>query len=302
MLIIKDAPIIGQQSGTGLIVPGAVVFGNGGTQPDYSPIDLTATSLDSRVRYQCASQHAYYGADGLLHYAGPDECPVEYVNGVAVGRHEPEPQRTNLVKNNTTIVTPMVGNYCTSVDSPVTTPAGTVMPLGAKYYNTNVGSGLYCRTYDPLDVNAVASGFSIVPVISRAFIERITTPDYDYINNLNVWERWVTKKTTPKTTSFSGTMSVYSDGPSIANTMTWPWGWQYEYGDTATSTILTTGTEATRGASFLLVEMQGARGIRVWYTSGEYDEYPANGDAWFPLPWAKKDWGVRYIPTIEYIT
>ncbi|WP_408949756.1 hypothetical protein, partial [Limnobaculum xujianqingii] len=237
--MIKNIPVLGTQSGMGLIIPNAQVLGIAARKPDLSPIDLTTEVLDRRLRFMCASSHAYKGKDGLIHFAGPDECPLEFINGVAVGRHEPEPQRTNLIKNNTTIVTPMVGNYCTIVESPVITPAGTVMPLGAKYYNTNVGSGLYCRTYDPLDVNAVASGFSIVPVSSRAFIERITTPDYAYIENLNVWEYWITKKTTPKTTSFSGTMSVYSDGPSIANTMTWPWGWQYEYGDTATSTILT---------------------------------------------------------------
>lgn len=97
MLIIKDAPIIIQQSGTGLIVPDAVVIGNSSTQPDYSPIDLTSEVRDSQQRYYCNSPRAYYVADGLIHFAVPNEWSNEYRDGVTVGRHEPEPQQTNYV-------------------------------------------------------------------------------------------------------------------------------------------------------------------------------------------------------------
>ncbi|AWH88029.1 prophage tail fiber N-terminal domain-containing protein [Limnobaculum parvum] len=60
-----------------------------------SVINMLSEELDNRLRYKCANGYAYKGANGLLHYAGADIYPVEYINGIAVGRHEPEPQGSN---------------------------------------------------------------------------------------------------------------------------------------------------------------------------------------------------------------
>ncbi|WP_425133774.1 hypothetical protein, partial [Enterobacter hormaechei] len=81
---------------SGIVIPGANVMTlPPGEWVDLSDIDLTSSALDYRVSFSCASNHAYYSADGTIQFAAPDVWPLEYRDGVAVGRHEPEVQSDN---------------------------------------------------------------------------------------------------------------------------------------------------------------------------------------------------------------
>lgn len=315
MLIIKDAPIFGQQSGTGLIVPSAVVLGNGGNQPDYSPIDMTSATPDRRIRYQCASSHAVYGQDGLIYFAGPDECPVEYIDGVAVGRHEPEPQRTNLVISNMTnaawatsnmsvahatddfytiAVTATVDPFiqCNAVVTPGQTVTNSIfLQPRSTFVHRNVRRGQTGVSDD------VVFNF-LTGTITKSSAE-ITSARMSTVNGLS--QTVSTYTTNASLTQYQMRLMLARPTNTVGDSgiIEYP---QCEIGETRTSPIKASATPTTRGASFLLVEMQGAAGIRVRYTTGEFDEYPATGDAWFPLPWSTNDWGTRYIQQIEYIS
>ncbi|MBK5145988.1 hypothetical protein I2494_20170 [Budviciaceae bacterium BWR-B9] len=114
MLNAPNIPAFGKTEAIGMTVPGVFGFGreNDDVKPDLSPIDMTTEPLDLRLRYHCDSQHAYIGTDGFLHYAGIDKYPVEYdpVTRLPLGRHEPEPQATNIFTGGTPFAISSVGN------------------------------------------------------------------------------------------------------------------------------------------------------------------------------------------------
>ncbi|MCD1124827.1 hypothetical protein LPW36_02050 [Jinshanibacter sp. LJY008] len=298
MINIDNAPVFGRVAGeSGIVIAGMPVFGTT-NKPDYSPIDLTTEKLDERIRFMCASSHACYDKNGLIYYAGPDECPVEYINGVAVGRHEPEAQSTNYLR--------FSGAYYTAYRC---------------YYQYNRPSPDGLNTAVNIITTTVNNGASFCDVDSLVGIECTTSIIAKHVSGACNWvfkqegssasdiiftpaEKAFNRKSrtfTPILYSGHVRMSLLNYGTLAVEDTACSFHRQMEQGKIATSPIKESTVFTTRGASFLLVEMQGAAGIRVRYTTGDYDEYPANGEEWFPLPWSKKNWGTRYIPTIEYI-
>lgn len=63
------------------------------------PINLLSPTLDSRIIYKNPSRHCYLDSIGGISTAAIDTWPVEYINGVIVGRSLPERQSTNLLTN-----------------------------------------------------------------------------------------------------------------------------------------------------------------------------------------------------------
>ena len=94
MITIPNTPMIGGKR-RGIWTPGAVTIGRVKAGSQNVVIDLTTTQLDSRLTYT-GPAHSYLGSDEKLSTSAENEWPIEYVNGVAVGRHEPEPAATNL--------------------------------------------------------------------------------------------------------------------------------------------------------------------------------------------------------------
>lgn len=76
-------------------IPGAMPIGRQNSVP-IPDIDLTSGTLDSRVTYT-GPAHVYRDPTGALSYSSINEWPLEYVNGVAVGRHEPEKASANVI-------------------------------------------------------------------------------------------------------------------------------------------------------------------------------------------------------------
>lgn len=96
MVDVKNSIVIG---GTvpELYVPGAVVLGGSAEQNgNVSVIDLTSPTPDPRIT--CISPGLrYFNESGALVAAAVNEWPLEYRNGVSVGRHEPEAAALNLI-------------------------------------------------------------------------------------------------------------------------------------------------------------------------------------------------------------
>ncbi|WP_407224618.1 hypothetical protein [Enterobacter hormaechei] len=131
---------------SGIVIPGANVMTlPPGEWVDLSDIDLTSSALDYRVSFSCASNHAYYSADGTIQFAAPDVWPLEYRNGVAVGRHEPEPQRTNLISYSENLAAWNVNPVVTGI-----TKTGPNNPYGEKSYavavSAIVNSGVFTKS------------------------------------------------------------------------------------------------------------------------------------------------------------
>lgn len=97
MLTTPNAPVIGAKSFSGIWVPGAISIGRA-VKAGIKAIDLTAQSLDSRISYN-GPTHLYWDASGKLATSTANVWPLEYRDGVAIGRHQPEPASTNIQVN-----------------------------------------------------------------------------------------------------------------------------------------------------------------------------------------------------------
>ena len=87
MITSPNAPVIGANLFNGIWTPGAVTIGRVKAGSQNVVIDLTTTQLDSRLTYT-GPAHSYLGSDENLSTSAENEWPIEYVNGVAVGRHD----------------------------------------------------------------------------------------------------------------------------------------------------------------------------------------------------------------------
>ncbi|MEY8772246.1 hypothetical protein AB6T85_17715 [Erwinia sp. ACCC 02193] len=97
MATIPSAPVIGSKSFSGIWVPGAISIGRA-VKAGIKAIDLTAQSLDSRISYN-GPAHLYWDASGKLSTSATNAWPLEYRDGVAIGRHQSEPASTNIQVN-----------------------------------------------------------------------------------------------------------------------------------------------------------------------------------------------------------
>lgn len=293
----------------GLFVPGMRVYGAqaGGTEPDTGPIDMTTERLDPRISYLCESSHAYIGADGLIHYAAPNEWPLEYRNGVAVGRHEPEPMRTNYLKNSALASSSYWPAYQSTITpGAVTAPDGS---LTALITNNTAGTG-----HGVYQLSNIANPATTFPVTASCFAKTASSCQL-YLERSGVLSRSFTAQEgwqygvqhvdgTKITPPYLGTLVFYSTAESVAGDTYSAWGLQVETGECSTSPIITASTTVTRAAGFVPVLRQGANGLRVIYDVGDPDihVFPDDGDSVFYLPYARYDWGYRLITEIQYIT
>ncbi|MEO3293430.1 hypothetical protein ABHD31_09770 [Enterobacter cloacae] len=285
---------------------------------DLSDIDLTAATLDSRIKYLCASSHAYYAADGIIRFAEPNVWPLEYQDGVAVGRHEPEPQSTNTVKNSVkfadTTATGAMGRWGLNMTGGVrpetdTAPDGSgslIVKLTAA--GPASGQGVYAWTYDSsaATVKTFSGWCKTSSTTMRCYIE--PTPsiasEYQVLQPSDVWQRFRVTRDVSGVPNYAGNVAFYSFNSTPADdSLITGWAWQLEDGAVVTSPIVTGNLATTRAASFVSLQNPGglATSIRVHYSDGTTTDigFPADGSD-VQLPTAASDWGTRYITRIQY--
>lgn len=319
---------------SGIVIPGANVM----TLPpdewvDLSDIDLTSSALDYRVSFSCASNHAYYSADGTIQFAAPDVWPLEYRNGVAVGRHKPEVQSDNVVvyamdfskwlligtsvstDESERIILSSYAQRITAtinysspriVTTPTLNPTEYTLKLLVKPGNTSFLQGTV--EYNNTISNTLRFYVDMTNLNSSTFVAKGAISAL--VNSKNIFNGWVEvilKVTIPEagaykvffgpSSSFEGTSA--KEGQYILSAFS-----QLERSPISTSLINTNGISATRAAAFATVQNPGglASAIMVHYSdnTSEQLEIPTNSPS-IQLPQSVNDWGKRYIQRIEYI-
>lgn|GEM_PF-933160 len=275
-------------------------------------INLTSSSVDPRVKYT-GPAHAYLSSSGLIATSAENEWPLEYVNGVAIGRHEPEPAATNLYGSITLEnMTSLPGSdgfteYRESGSGSVfhrtqfrTSGAlsgnitYSLMLMHRGRNNLAFRAGFLGNTFQNIGINNrqigyVGSGYlsaSTKIVSDEAFIFRAAFPYFGANNGLLTSATSVTDDSVP--TGIADTSAGFSAA--------YP---QAETGTLATSPIISAaGAQGTRSASSVTVNTNNISSLKVVYSDGTSDTYQTTGNS-FSLPAASKNWAERYIQRIE---
>lgn len=277
-------------------------------KPLPSPIDLTAAVLDSRVTYT-GPAHFYWAKSGLLVQSAANEWPLEYRNGVAVGRTEPEPQITNWqVQSRGTVIGT---NVVQSSNSPMTVATG-LGPDGG-----DIASMPFIATTG-YAVSQDTGSIDHVPV--TAYGSKVGTDwnrlVFDITQTVNSRLRtWLARDTA------SGTPSLYLTQTNALTARGWVFSWfvkkhptdatrfltgfgQLEREDYpwATSPVVNAASTTVRAASAVTVAPgTNATGIRVYFTDGTTADYTfADASTPITLSLLGANWGTRYITKIEY--
>jgi len=258
-------------------------------------VDLTAVTLDSRVQFSCGSQHAYWQADGTLGWAAADAWPVEYVNGIAVGRHEPEKATTNLqtYSRANTIVNGIIIAAGTAIQNGIGPDGGAIAALDIDetfyaVYESSKSAWIQeaVNGYDSAVWTRYKTVFNTATAI-RSYFGRKNASNYAYaaVSGLTNGTQYVTSHYRKLTDSALLTGFV-----------------QVEVGSITTSPIVTTAAAATREAATVKVTLGDAYGLLVRYSDGTYITLTSSGSSeTVTLPQSALDWGTRYIISLQFL-
>lgn len=263
------------------------------------PINLLAEALDSRVTY-IGPAHAYRNNSGGLSQSAVNVWPLEYVNGVAVGRHLPESAATNIIPDTrfATLGSGTVWN--------MSTPPATALSTG-----TAIDGG---------DGVQVPTGY-VNPAIYNG--STFIVPDTTAWVNKTLDNSWIRKSVTgtfaaasPNARYYIGRQSstqyLYAIASSPVGLVTLseirkalnasndviciP---QAEAGGLATSPIL---SGSVRAASSVMVANDGdSTAIRIHFNNSETIDILFNGAQSVNVPVSTVNWATKYITQIEYI-
>lgn len=267
-------------------------------------IDLTAATLDSRVTYT-GPAHYYWAQNGLMALSQANVWPVEYRNGVAVGRHEPEPAITNwqvLNRANVESANVVKSSDFTLINDATGAPDGGAigrLPKTADSYwlSQDVGS---VSLINITPYNFVAGWSRIVNAVASTQSSKIRswlgrngangTPNLFQTQGANLAVRsWV----------FSWFVRPNEDGTTFAAGLTQIERENYPF---ATSPVINESTSfGTRAASSVTVAKVGlANNLRVYFTDGTTAVYSFGSNNSITLNMAGANWGTRFITKMVY--
>lgn len=297
MITTPNAPVIGANSFSGIWTPQTVTIGRSKAASHNVVIDLTASQLDSRLAYS-GPTHSYMGADGKLLASAENEWPLEYVNGVAVGRHEPEPAATNYVPgveygkisrgnvaddwNYGSTATPVIAPSDFGPAAATTTATGVLTAV----YSEGT-SGFIAPTLDggsPAEWSRITRKFTNAGSATlRWYVSRVDSNDYLFARCNNVPAGQFIASVYRKVAA-NGLLSAAA---------------QLETGSLATSPIISAaGVQGKRAASSVTVQTAGFSSLLLHFSDGTTTTHQITGDT-FTLPTSTKNWGERYIQRIE---
>lgn len=277
------------------------------SSPKISDIDMMASTLDSRVTYT-GPVHAYMQQSGVIGYTSANQYPLEYRNGVAVGRSLPEPASTNVTTD-----TYMANLSTTTPGSQEWGVAGWTVPSMTVITGVDGGNGRLAP-----DINATLFGVYQDGGTAKWLIDDSVVPDsinfgqwtrysYSATPDANGRVRWYVTRLNANAhlidrynSGTAGTkyyFSVFQDR-SRTDGIGVSFG-QIEVSEHATSPIRNQDNGGTRVASSVKVDTQGAKRLQLIFSDGSSSTYthPSNP---FTLPLADFDWGKKYLTKISF--
>ncbi len=263
-------------------------------------IDFTSPILDTRIVYQ-GPAHFYFAADGTLKMSAANEYPLEYRNGVAIGRHEPEPATVNYMRGNQyeSIGPASMGTADWTYGGQVASVVPS--PLGAFNEATSNPNGLLSGVYNEANSTFIApviaspspTDYELItrtannPVVSllRWYVTRVSTTDYLYGRANAVPVGQIVASVIRKVDA----TNVHSD---LA---------QLEMGFLATSPVITPlNGSASRPGSTLTILTNNAKQLTIYYSNGDIVQID-NPGATYTINQSTKNWSERYLQRISFI-
>ncbi|QNO11665.1 hypothetical protein FE3_027 [Escherichia phage vB_EcoS_fFiEco03] len=292
----------------------------------YPPINLLASTLDSRIVYD-GPQVYYINRNGNLVQSAANEWPLTFIDGVAVGRVPPESTSSNILIKSSKL----------SDASWVKTRA-TVSDAVDGFLNGGTFSLVPTQTNDShLVYQSVSSAFAEGDVYTLSYVAKAYGYNYarlraaddagfiaDCVANLSTgviyagapgsdiaelgdgWYR------------FTETVAIRQGGASSLLLASWVYNnsavgsfvgdgvsgilvcaMQIEKSPFATSPIVTESSPVTRTTASAKVTMNGATSIDITYSDGSVINVKAV-DGYASIPQADSAWGSKYITRIDF--
>nr|UWI33448.1 MAG: minor tail protein [Bacteriophage sp.] len=293
----------------------------------YPPINLLASTLDSRIIYD-GPQIYYINRNGNLVQSAANEWPLTFIDGVAVGRVPPEVSVTNrfLYSSNFSSSNWNKGLVSVSVsETGVLTAAGTydvtaTATRGNHLINQTIDVSVGVGDKVTFSFFAKANGYNFIrihvrelpTVLGSAVVDLRDGSIYSGPGGTDVtdvgggWFRIseTITATEDKTMSIRMDAWIYSDGVTGSFTGDGVSGVKLsaatvEVNKNTTSPVITDAVVVTRTAASAKVVMSGAASIDITYSDGSVINVLAV-DGYAPIPQADSAWGSKYITRIDF--
>ena len=292
----------------------------------YPPINLLASTLDSRIVYD-GPQVYYINRNGNLVQSAANEWPLTFIDGAAVGRVPPESASSNILIKSSKLS-----------DASWTKTRATVSDAVDGFLNGGTFSLVPNQTNGShLVYQSVSSAFAEGDVYTLSYVAKAYGYNYarlraaddagfiaDCVANLstgviyagapgsdiaelgNGWYR------------FTETVAIRQGGASSLLLASWVYNnsavgsfvgdgvsgilvcaMQIEKSPFATSPIVTDASPSARPMASAKVVMNGATSIDITYSDGSVVNVPAV-DGYATIPQADSAWGSKYITRIDF--
>lgn len=299
----------------------------------YPPINLLASTLDSRIVYD-GPQVYYINRNGNLVRSAANEWPLTFIDGVAVGRVPPEGGSINYqigglgigwvssfnrIPLTSTEDSVYQGNLAGAV-TPTTennshflyakSLGDSVIDVGETYTATVIlkANGVqFIQVYWNAGSTGISSRYSNFDLINKAVSGTATSA---FITEIS--DGWVLCSTTTIATGDGSSLSSISVAsiPSMASTRLPSYASdgessfsvasaQVEKNPFATSPIVTDASPSARQTASAKVVMSGAASIDITYSDGTVVNVPSVDD-YATIPQADSAWGSKYITRIDF--
>lgn len=292
----------------------------------YPPINLLASTLDSRIVYE-GPQVYYINRNGNLVQSAANEWPLTFIDGVAVGRVPPELMGVNRVLYSSDIISSpwvkvrtdvtLAPGYLTSDNTFKLTPT---IVNGAHYIQQSIEGEFGEDEFYTFSCFAKSDGYKYARLraadgagfISDVVVNLETGDIYSGQQNSLVtyigggWFRFtelivvrgnganklditigVNDNSTQLTYPGDGSSGILVSSPQI------------EKSEFATSPIVTDASPVARHSASAKVTMNGATSIDITYSDGTVVNVPSVDD-YATIPQADSAWGSKYITRIDF--
>jgi len=274
--------------------------------PEIDPINLLSETLDSRVSY-IGPAHTFISQNGNFLTSAENEWPLEYQNGIAIGRHEPEPSATNYQRDSSfsSLSETQLGQNTVWITSQ---SAGVSVnePEDGSLFSISIEKPGWTHTGV---YSEVAGGF-IADDVDRPISDNWSVDIRPFQNASESLIRWYIAR-------LDSTNYVYGRSPALAigNYVASIWrinttdnqqarAAQIELGTIPTSPIFNdASSQNTRTESTVIVTNPGsATGITIIYTDGTTSTVSFGTAQSVNIPVSTQAWATRYISEITYNT